>query len=1034
MIINLRKTTLIVGLCSIFGLFYVPQMQAATGVNSATTTQQAKKVTGRVSDAMGPLIGATVMEKGTSNGAVTDMDGNFIINVSPQATLVISYVGFISQEISVAGKSEFNVTLKEQGRNLNEVVVIGYGTQRKEAVTGSVATMRGDVVREVPGADITQAMQGRIAGVEMMQTSSKPGASMQIRIRGTRSLNASNDPLIVLDGIPFAGTLNDIDPNNIKSMDILKDASATAIYGSRGANGVILITTYKGMQEQKATVTYNGYVGVKTLFHRYPMMNAEEFTALRKYANKFQNGVDEKYYDEGGPDTDWQDMLFKNGLTTNQDVGVSGGTAKSSYNFGVAYYRDEAVIPLQNFNRYSIHASLDQEIGKYVKVGFSTNSNYSITNGASIGLYNTLSATPIANPYNEDGTLKERVQMSNDTQWVYSEESLKALGDKYKDQTKAYGTYNSLYGEVKIPYVEGLKYRLNLGLNYRHSDYGNYTGEGVFSDTANTPSHATSSNTSTTNWAIENMLTYDRTFGKHTINAVALYSAEQTRYTKSYMYGQNLTSDAFQFYNMGRAETITVDPANQGYYESGLESVMGRIMYNYDNRYMASVTLRSDGSSRLAKGHKWHTYPAVSLGWNIAKENFMKDFTWLENLKLRVGYGETSNQSVDPYKTLGLLATRPYNFGSSYATGYYVSELPNTALGWEYSKTWNFGLDFALFGGRVSGTMEYYVQNTEDLLLSVNLPQTSGVSSYMANIGKTRNKGFEFSVNGTILDNYNGWTWEAGLNFYTNKNELISLASGSKRDESNWWFVGHPINVIYDYQKVGIWQTDEEAARKIAEPGGNAGMIKIKYNGDYDANGLPTRAYSTDDRQIIKVDPDWEGGFNTRVAYKNIDLAIVGSFRHGGTLISTIYGSQGYLNMLTGRRNNIKVNYWTEDNPTNDYPKPGGIEDSNNPKYGNTLGYFSGSYLKVRTITLGYNFNQPWLKTCGISKMRVYATIQNPFVLFSPYNDESGMDPETNSYGNENQAVNTFYKSRLLVVGYNTPSTRNYLLGLNITF
>jgi hypothetical protein len=281
-------------------------------------------------------------------------------------------------------------------------------------------------------------------------------------------------------------------------------------------------------------------------------------------------------------------------------------------------------------------------------VGFSTNSNYSITNGASIGLYNTLSATPIANPYNEDGTLKERVQMSNDTQWVYSEESLKALGDKYKDQTKAYGTYNSLYGEVKIPYVEGLKYRLNLGLNYRHSDYGNYTGEGVFSDTANTPSHATSSNTSTTNWAIENMLTYDRTFGKHTINAVALYSAEQTRYTKSYMYGQNLTSDAFQFYNMGRAETITVDPANQGYYESGLESVMGRIMYNYDNRYMASVTLRSDGSSRLAKGHKWHTYPAVSLGWNIAKENFMKDFTWLENLKLRVGYGETSKSVCRP--------------------------------------------------------------------------------------------------------------------------------------------------------------------------------------------------------------------------------------------------------------------------------------------------------------------------------------------------------------------------------------------------
>ena len=361
---------------------------------------------------------------------------------------------------------------------------------------------------------------------------------------------------------------------------------------------------------------------------------------------------------------------------------------------------------------------------------------------------------------------------------------------------------------------------------------------------------------------------------------------------------------------------------------------MGRVMYNYDNKYMASIAFRSDGSSRLAKGHKWHTYPAVSLGWNISRENFMKDIKWLESLKLRVGYGETSNQSVNPYSTLGALTTRPYNFGSDpngYSVGMYVSSLPNPELGWEYSKTWNFGIDFSLFQGRLSGTAEYYVQNTEDLLMSVNLPSTAGVGSYMANVGKTRNKGFELSLNGTIIQNKN-WTWEAGLNFYTNKNELIELASGATRDESNWWFVGHPINVIYDYEKIGIWQKDEEAIREVAEPGGNAGMIKIKYNGDYNADGTPTRPYGEADRQIMKVDPDWEGGFNTRVAYKNWDLSLVASFRHGGTLISTIYGSQGYLNMLTGRRNNIDVNYWTEDNPTNDYPKPGGIESSNNPK------------------------------------------------------------------------------------------------------
>lgn len=833
------------------------------------------------------------MEKGTTNGTVTDIDGNFTLEVGPNAVLVVSYIGYNTQEVPVKGQGTLNISMSDAASNaLNEVVVIGYGTQRKEAVTGSVANLKGDLVREVPGSDITQALQGRVAGVQMMQTSSKPGASMQVRIRGTRSLTASNDPLIVLDGIPFAGTLSDIDPNNIKNMDILKDASATAIYGSRGANGVIIITTYKGYQEMRPTVTYNGYIGAKTLFHRYPMMNAEQFTKLRQYANKYQYGTDEVAWgEEGAVDTDWQDLLFKTGITTNQDVGVSGGSKTGSYNFGISYYRDEAVIPTQNFSRYAAHAAIDQDLGKWVKVGFSTNTNFSVTNGASLGLYNTLSATPIANPYNADGTLKERINMASDDQWVYTKETIENLGDGYKDQTKAFGTYNNFYGEVKCPWVDGLKYRINIGLNYRNSEYGNYVGTGVFSNTANSDSHATSQTQRTTNWAIENMLTYDHSWGKHTINAVGLYSAEQTNFRQTYMYGLGVPNDAFQFYNIGYASNITVDPAKQRYYKSGLESVMGRVMYNYADRYMLSVALRADGSSRLAPGHKWHTYPAVSAGWNISKESFMQQVKWLDNLKLRVGYGETSNQSVNPYSTLGALTTCPYNFGSTYAVGSYVSALPNAALGWEYSKTWNFGLDFSVLGGRLTGTMEYYVQNTEDLLMSVNLPSTSGVSSYMANVGKTRNKGFELSLNGIILNNPNGWSWEAGINFYTNHNELVELASGAQEDVNNWWFVGHPINVIYDYEKIGIWQTDEEAVRQIAEFGGNAGMIKIKYNGDYDANGNPTRSYGEADRQIIKVDPDWEGGFNTCVAYKNVDLSLVASYRHGGTLISTIYVS-----------------------------------------------------------------------------------------------------------------------------------------------
>lgn len=1014
-IINYRIVTLII-LMSFIPLLAMSQTVTIKGV--------IKDVSGE------PVVGASITETGTSNGIIADLDGNFTLKVSPKATLTISFMGYRTQTVSVAGKTSLSIILEEDTQLLGEVVVVGYGVQRKEAVTGSVASIKNEAIREVPASDITQALQGRIAGVDMSQTSSKPGSSMQIRIRGTRSLNASNDPLIVLDGIPFAGSMSDINPNDIKSIDILKDASATAIYGSRGANGVLLITTNKGLVGAKAQVSYNGYVGLKTLFAKYPMMNSDEFVKLREYANKFQNGVDE----DNNVNTDWQDLLYKNSMVTNHDLSVLGGTEKGSYNFGVGYYRDESLLPSQNYTRYSMRGTLDQEVGKYLKFGFITNNNYAVSNGGNLGVYTTLSTTPISNPYNADGTWKRTVKMSNDEHWVYSRATVDALGDKWIDQTRAFGSYNTIYGETKIPGVEGLKYKINIGLNYRQNNTGNYTGEGVFNSTPDNPSSAAISNSHTTQWTVENLLTYDRTFAeKHSLNVVALYSAEETSYNSSHMSATGIPSDAFQFYNLGHAtKEIVVNPDYQGYYKSGLTSWMGRAMYSYNDRYMLSVAFRSDGSSRLAPGHKWHTYPAVSAGWNIQKESFMENVNWLDNLKVRVGYGQTSNQSVPSYKTLGLLGTRPYNFGDTNSVGYYVSELPNPSLGWEYSETWNYAFDFSLFNNRLSGTVEYYVQNTKDLLLSVNLPATSGVGSYMANVGKSQNKGFELSLNGTILDNLNGWTWDLGVNLYANKNKLVSLASGQTRDENNWWFVGHPIDVIYDYEKVGLWQEGDKY-RDILEPGGNAGMIKVKYTGEYNTDGSPVRQINADDRQIIDVNPDFQGGFNTRVGYKGFDLSIVGAFKSGGKLISTLYSSAGYLNMLTGRRNNVKVDYWTPENTGAKYPKPGGIESSNNPKYGSTLGYFDASYLKVRTITLGYDFKPDLTKKLGVTKLRVYATVQNPFVLFSPYHDESGMDPETNSYGDENQAVAS-YKERLLVIGTNTPATRNYLIGLNVTF
>jgi TonB-dependent starch-binding outer membrane protein SusC len=1004
-------------------------------ITSLWSFGQSVKVTGTVSETSGtPIPGVNVKVVGTTQGTITTLEGTYQIDVPANGSLEFSSMGFTTQVIVVGNQTVLNVTLESDATVTEEVVVVGYGTQRKEAVTGSVASMKGDEIRDVPASNITQALQGRVAGVDMEQTSTKPGAQMQIRIRGTRSLNASNDPLVVLDGIPFAGQIGDINPSSIKSVDILKDASATAIYGSRGANGVILVTTNKGSKGQKALISYNGYYGVKNPFSPFPMMEGPEFIKLRAAAGQFTNALDES----DDVNTKWQDLFYRTGMTTNHDVSVSGGTEHGNYNFSVGYYKDEAVIPDQDFSRISLRGSLDQEVGKYFRFGFSTNNNYSINNGNNIGMYGVLSMSPIANPYNTDGSWKRTVKMPLDENWVQTKETLAKLGDKLIDQTRAYGSYNSIYAEFKVPGIDGLKYRTNLGLNIRQSNYGNYTGEGVFSTNPTTVSTAVISNSHTTNWAVENMLTYDRTFAdKHQLNVVALYSAEQNNYNKSYIAVKDIPSDAFQFYNLGRAAgETTIDPTKQEYQVSGLMSWMGRVMYSYDSRYMLSATFRSDASSRLAKGHQWHSYPAISVGWNIKNESFMNSISVINAMKLRAGYGQTSNQSVDPYATLGLLSTRAYNYGSTYSTGYYVSKLPNPNLGWEYSETWNYGLDFTLLDNRLSGTIEYYVTNTKDILLDVSLPSTSGVSSYTGNIGKMQNKGYEISLNGVILNNLNGWTWEVGVNLYANKNKLVALASEQRIDETNNWFVDHSINVLYDYEKIGLWQQDDQYM-SILEPGAssNVGMIKVKYTGDYNTDGTPTRAIGAADRQIIELDPDFQGGFNTRVAYKGFDLSIIGTFKKGGIINSMLYGSGGYLNMLSGRRGNVKVDYWTTENTGAKYPKPGGV-GGDNPKYGSTLGYFDGSYLKVRTISLGYNFEgNKWMKNTGITKLRLYATVQNPFVMFSPYHKESGMDPETNSYGNENAAVALSDKlKRLLTIGYNTPSTRNYLIGLNLTF
>ncbi|SDG24586.1 SusC/RagA family TonB-linked outer membrane protein [Epilithonimonas hungarica] len=929
----------------------------------------------------------------------------------------------------VYSQSRKDTVTKE--KQIEEVVVIGYGTQRKESVTGSVASVKGDVLREVPSANITQALQGRVAGVDISQTSSKPGSTSQIRIRGVRSIAGENDPLIVLDGIPFSGSLGDISSNDIKSIDILKDASATAIYGSRGANGVILVTTNRGTKGQKPRFTYNSFTGVQTLFSKYPMMDGPKFAKLRADAgNLFTNGVDES----NDNNTDWQKLYYKPAMMTNHDISVSGGTDGGNYSAGISYYKQYAMIPLQNYERFSIRLALDQQVGKNFKFGFTTNTNYAINEYPGASPAPILGYSPLASPYNADGTIKRTMSTASnlDQTWIYMRQGIQALGDKYVDENKSFSSYNNLYGEINLP-LDGLKYRLNVGLNYRTSNSGWYTGVGVFNTNAAGLSGAGKGNNQTYHWVLENLLTYDKTFGKHKINAVGLYSAEQNRYISSYMSAQNIPADFFQYYNLGQAPqaNISVRPEDQVYRETALMSYMGRAIYTFDNKYMLTATLRGDGSSRLAPGNKWHTYPAISLGWNVTNESFMQNVKVLNLLKFRAGWGQTSNQAVPPYKTLGTLGVVPYNFGTTNSTGVYVTEAPNPSLGWEYSKTQNYGVDFGLFNNRLTGSVEYYRTHTVDLLLQRGLPPSSGIGFQTGNYGESENKGWEVALNGTIIQTEN-FTWDAGVNFYTNKNQILSLASGMEKDEGNLWFVGHNINALYDYQNIGLWQNGDPYLN-ILEPGGNVGMIKVLYTGGYNADGTPVRAIGPADRQVIDVFPDWQGGFNTRFAYKGFELSTVGAFQHGGVLISSIYGSAGYLNRLTGRGNNVDVDYWTEENPNVRYPKPGGVQSGDNPKYASTLALFDASYLKIRTITLGYNVNKDFLNDLKINSLRIYFTVTNPFVLFSPYHKESGMDPEPNSYGNENQAVSG-YPARQLIIGTNNPSTRNYLMGINLSF
>lgn len=996
-------------------------------VVASSALQAQGVVSGQVTDETGsPLPGVNILLKNTTSGTTTDAEGRYSISVAEDGVLIFSFIGYTTQEEAVGGRSVINVALNPSLETLSEIVVVGYGAQKKSDVTGSVVSVDSKALREIPAAGLSQALQGRAAGVDITQTSSKPGGEMQIRIRGNRSLGnpqaGNNNPLIVLDGIPYGGNLNDINQNDIVSVDILKDASATAIYGSRGSNGVIIITTRRG-KTGKAQLSYNGYAGVTMPLGKYDVFNGEEYRRFMVDAGTNPFTADEQESILMGREVNWQDVIYKNGFQTNHEIGVTGGTEETQFALSGGYFNQTTVLPGQGFERYSLRTVLDQKIGDRIKIGINSMNTVTIREGENANpMFQALTLSPLYKPYTDQGEINEEPAVGSlDYQTI---NPLNLYRDNlWREERRRLRSFNSLYGEVEI--IDGLKYRLNVGLDYRMDKFGSFYGTRTPMRGVGAANTARVDAGEAWSYTLENLVLYDKTFAEnHKLNFTGLFSVQEEESASNRFNTSNVSADYVQYFNFGLAGDVV--PQNHNYSRWGLLSYMGRVNYNFADRYLLTLTARADGSSRLAEGNKWFYYPAAALGWNIMNESFLSNVDFISNLKLRAGWGRTSNQAINPYQSLGNLQAVGYSFGSDGGeNGYYVSNLPNSTLTWEFTTTTNVGLDIGLFTNRLTASVDAYFQQTTDILQERQLPIMSGVTNpIQQNVGATEGKGIELTLNSINIESQTdgGFNWSSDLNLSFHREEITQLFDTLRSVEGSGWFVGQPVDVIFDYKKIGIWQLDEadEAAAFGPYVPGDVRVADLNGNGVVDA----------DDRTIIgTLLPKWQGGFTNRFSFKNFDLSVVTFFRYGGMLVSSMYianQNEPYAN-LEGRRNSVDVDYWTPTNPTNAYPRPG----TQQPQHGSTLGYFDATYFKIRSINLGYTLPASITSRIKMSSVRVYVIANNPFkAFFSEYVDAGGLDPEPTSRG----GVPTPGYGQRLVVRPDTPITRAFLFGVNASF
>lgn len=937
-----------------------------------------KSVTGTITDAEGePLIGVNILVKNMSTGTISDFNGSYQINVNASDTLVFSYTGYQPQEVLVGTQSVIDLVMNEAAELLSEVVVVGYGTMRKSDVTGSIISVRDEALSEVKSGNVFESLQGRVPGVEITRDNGRAGADVDLLIRGKRSLRASNGPLILVDGVPYGDNI-DIAPEDIESIEILKDASSTAVYGSRGANGVVLITTKRGTAE-RSRVTFNTYYGLSNPYQKVPVYDREGYIKAKTDANRDLLNWEEEPNPlnvflgdelagfENGVETDWQDLVSQTGTQQSYRLGFDGGSGKIGYSTSLTYFKEEGVMKSDEFERFTFQGNLDGEVNRFLKIGSSNVITYRERNGRGPRFTDAILQSPIVEAFDSNGVYIYQPNFANPRK-----NPLAFLEDIEEDRSVR--VFSTVYAQLQL--LPGLTFRTNLNGDMTFRRFG-FTYPQKAPDEGFTVSGIDQNNNF--GWLWNNILSYNNEWKKSRLNVTL---AHEVQYDRSEFYGidgQEQQFDQTLWYNLATNKNQLTESSLR---ETALVSVLGRANYTFNEKYILSVSGRYDGASQLSPGNKWDFFPAASAAWRVSSEPFLANNALISDLKLRAGFGMTGNASIAPYSTSAALNTNPlyYQFGEPgtevEAFGFRPVALASRDLRWERTQQYNIGLDFGILNNRLSGSVDLYQASTDRILLQDQLPPTSGFDNVFVNAGKTESWGWEVFLHAFIVDRKN-FDWTVDVSYFGSREEIVELASGLLEDEGNQWFVGQPIDVHYDFNKLGIWQLGEEDDPLF----GGLGTIKVE---DIDMNDT----INFNDRVVLGTPrPKWSGSFITTFKVFNFDLTANFYARMGQMIDAGAYSydPRMYDNM-------IAVDYWTPLNPTNEYPAYNSAQAELPYEY--TLRYRDGSFVKLRNITLGYTFPQSITTNTPFSNLRLYASGKNVAILHSNLFD--GLDPERN--------------------------------------